>query len=475
MSRHNLARFLSTAGAAAIAITAAALVAAPMPPFEQRVAAQSAGSWLDAYRADADRLITAATADRFAWNRLAELTDTFGPRLSGTKNLQQAIDWAIAELKKDGFDNVHAEPTKVPVWVRGAESLEVLEPAVRPLPILGLGNSVGTPAAGLDGELLIVDSFEALERQAAQAAGRIVLFNVPYTNYGETVRYRSAGPSRAAQHGAIAALVRSVGPIGLRTPHTGSLTYADNQPKIPAAAITVEDANALARLHQRGVKTRLRLKMAARFEPDADSANVVAEIRGRERPDEVVVLGGHFDSWEPGTGASDDAAGILATWEALRVMKRLDLRPRRTIRLVLWTNEENGLRGGQAYLDRYRGALGQHVLMLESDSGVFAPASFGFTGNARARTVVEQIATLLGRTGIERVGPAGGGADIGPAVQAGSVPSMSLNGNGEKYFLIHHTAADTVDRIDPAELARAAAAVAVMTYVVADMPTRLGQ
>lgn len=477
MPRHSLVRFLTTAGTAAATIaTAAALVTSPLSPLAARVSAQAAAtSWLDAYRADADRLIAAATADRFAWNRLAELTDTFGPRLSGSKNLQQAIDWAVAELKKDGFDNVHTEPTKVPVWVRGAESLEILEPAVRALPILGLGNSVGTPAAGVDAELLIVDSFEALERQAAQVKGRIVLFNVPYTNYGETVRYRASGPSRAAQFGAVAALVRSVGPMGLRTPHTGSLSYTDNQPKIPGAAVTAEDANALARLQQRGVKVRLRLKMAARFEPDADSANVVAEIRGRERPEEVVVIGGHYDSWEPGTGASDDAAGILATWDALRVMKALDLRPRRTIRLVLWTNEENGLRGGQAYLDKYRGALGQHVLMLESDSGVFAPMSFGFTGNARARATVEQIATLLGKTGIERVGPAGGGADIGPAVQAGSVPSMSLNGNGEKYFLIHHTPADTVDRIDPADLARAAAAVAVMTYIVADMPTRLGQ
>jgi carboxypeptidase Q len=492
MSRIRLSRLVSTAGvclSVQIAAAAIAPIAGAQPQLQPpsqaaapvTTAAPPAGtgfagaSWLEPYRADADRLITAATANQFAWNRLAELTDTFGPRLSGTRNLQQAIEWAVAELKKDGFENVHAEPVKVPAWVRGQESLEILEPAARPLPILGLGNSVGTAPAGVEGEVLIVDGFDALERQAAQAKGRIVVFNVPYTNYGETVRYRTAGPSRAAQYGAVATLVRSVGPIGLRTPHTGSLVYADNQPKIPAAAITVEDANALARLQQRGVKVRLRLKMDARFAPDADSANVVAELRGRELPDEVIVLGGHFDSWEPGTGASDDAAGILATWEALRLMKTLNLRPRRTIRLVFWTNEENGLRGGQAYLQKYRGDLANHVLMLESDSGVFAPISFGFTGNVRARTAVEQIAALLARAGIDHVGPAGGGADIGPAVQAGSVPSMSLNGNSERYFLIHHTPADTVDRIDPMELSQAAAAVAVMTYIVADMPSRLGQ
>jgi carboxypeptidase Q len=438
----------------------------------QPVRAQGMG--VDHYKADVDRIIAAATGDRFAWNRLAELTDTYGPRLSGSKNLEQAIEWAMAEMKKDGFDNVRAEPVTVPVWTRGRESLEILEPGARPLPMLGLGDSVGTPAEGVEAEVMVVDSFDELDRDAAKARGRIVLFNVPYTTYGETVRYRTQGPVRAAQHGAVAMLIRGVGPIGLRTPHTGSLAGGDtSRRRIPGASISSEDSSMLQRLQDRGVRVRLRLKMEARQEADAQSANVVGEIRGRERPEEMVVVGCHLDSWDVGTGASDDGAGCIVTWEALRLVKALGLKPRRTIRLVLWTNEENGLRGGVAYLARHRAALSQHVMMLESDMGVFAPITFGFTGSERARAKVQAIASLLTRVGGDRVGPSGGGADIGPSVQAGNIPSMALSGDPVKYFQIHHTAADPVDRIDPMELSRASAAIAVMTYVVADMPERL--
>src|SRR5262249_50065129 len=264
----------------------------------------------------------AATSDQFAWNRLAELSDTFGPRLSGSRNLQMAIQWAAAEMKEDGFDDVRVEPVKVPVWIRGKESLEVLEPGPRPLVMLGLGGSVGTPEAGIEGEPLIVESFDALEKQSAHVRGRIVVFNVPFTSYGETVRYRTNGPSRAAQYGAVAMLVRAVGPMGLRTTHTGMLTYADNQPKIPAAAISAEDASMLQRMAERGTHVRLHLRMEGHYDPDADSANVVGEIRGRERPDEVVVLGGHIDSWDIGGGASDDGTGIISTWEAVRLIKK---------------------------------------------------------------------------------------------------------------------------------------------------------
>jgi carboxypeptidase Q len=431
------------------------------------------GSWIEQYRGDADRLIATATADQFAWNRLAELSDTFGPRLSGSKNLQMAIQWAAAKMREDGFDDVRIEPVKVPAWVRGKESLDVLEPAPRPLVMLGLGGSVATPEAGIDAEPLIVDSFDALEKQASQAKGRIVVFNVPFTSYGETVRYRTNGPSRAAQYGAVAMLVRAVGPTGLRTPHTGMLGYADNQPKIPAAAISAEDANMLQRMADRGTHVRLRLKMEGHFESDADSANVVGEIRGRERPDEVVVLGGHIDSWDIGGGASDDGTGIVSTWEAVRLIKKLNLKPRRTVRVVLWTNEENGVRGGAAYLAKYRNDLPKHVMMLEADSGVFSPLSMGFSGGNAARAKVQAIASLLTKLGIDRIGPSGGGADIGPSVQAGGIPSMALGGDGARYFTIHHTPADTVERIDPAELSRASAAIAIVAYVVADMPDRL--
>ena len=215
--------------------------------------------------------------------------------------------------------------------------------------------------------------------------------------------------------------------------------------------------------------------MEARFDPDVESANVVGEIRGRERPEEVVVVSGHLDSWDVGAGATDDGGGCIVTWEALRLMKALNLRPRRTVRVVLWTNEENGGRGGLAYRDQHRGELSQHVMMLESDSGVFRPTGFGFSGSDRARETVKTIASLLAGIGASQVSTGGGGADIGPSVQEGHIPGMSLEVDGSKYFLIHHTQADTIDKIDPVEMAKCAASVAVMAYVVADMPRRLGE
>jgi len=428
--------------------------------------------WIDAYREPARRLIEESTSTRFAWERLAELGDTFGHRLSGSKSLEAAIQWAAEQMKKDGLENVRLEPVKVPHWVRGAESLELTSPGRHTLVMLGLGNSVGTPVAGIEAEVIVVRSFADLRGRATEAQGRIVLYNVPFTNYGETVQYRADGPSRAASVGAIAALVRSVGPPGLRTPHTGALRYAERSPQIPAAAISTEDADRLQRMQDRGTVVRVRLKMEAKFLPDADSFNVVGEVRGRELPDEVVVVGGHFDSWDVGTGSTDDGGGCVVTWEALRLMKKLSLRPRRTVRVVLWTNEENGLRGALAYRDRYRDELPNHVLMLESDSGVFRPNGFGFSGSDAGRLRINEIARLLAGIGADRIGASGEGADIGPSVQAGHIPALSLEVDGN-YFLLHHTPADTVDKIDAADMARAAAAVAVMAYVVADMPERL--
>jgi carboxypeptidase Q len=429
-------------------------------------------SWLDAYRDAAHRLIGESMSTTFAWERLALLGDTFGHRLSGSEGLEKAIVWAAAEMKKDGLENVRTEPVKVPHWVRGRESLEIVEPHHSALAMLGLGNSVGTAPDGVEADVIVLRSFAELDAAAGRVKGKIVLFNVPFTTYGETVAYRTGGPSRAAARGAVAMLVRAVGPPGLRTPHTGVLTYTAADPKIPAASIATEDADRLQRMQDRGTRIRLRLKMEAKFLPDADSANVVAEIRGSERPDEVVVVGGHFDSWDVGTGSTDDGGGCIVTWEALRLMKKLNLRPKRTVRVVLFTNEENGLAGGRAYLERYRSQLANHVLMLESDSGVIRPTGFGFTGSMAARSTLQQIATLLQAIGVDQIGPSGGGADIGPAVEAGGIPAMSLDGGGN-YFLIHHTEADTVDKIDPSDMAKAAAAIAIVAYVVADMPERL--
>jgi carboxypeptidase Q len=432
-------------------------------------------AWLNAYREPAARLVGEALASPFAWQRLSVLTDTIGNRLSGTPALDRAIQWAVEEMRRDGLENVHTEPVMVPKWVRGAESAEIVEPTRQPMVMLGLGDSVGTRAEGIQAEVLAVRSFEELEAKSALARGRIVFFNAPFTNYGETVRFRSSGPSRAARYGAVAVLVRSVGLDGLRTPHTGALQYANDAPKIPAAAITTEDADRLQRIADRGSRVVVRLKMDARFDADVESANVVGEIRGRERPEEIVVVSGHLDSWDVGSGATDDGGGCVVTWEALRLMKKLNLRPRRTVRVVLWTNEENGGRGGLAYRDEHRAELARHVLMLESDGGVFRPLGFGLTANEKARETVRAIATLLAGIAADQVNAGGGGADIGPSTQEAHIPSMSLDVDGSKYFLIHHTPADTIDKIDPVEMAKCAAAVAVMAYVVADLPQRLGE
>ena len=276
------------------------------------------------YRAPAARLIREATSDTFAWRRLSVLTDTIGHRLSGSPQLDRAIQWALAEMKRDGLENVHTEKVMVPKWVRGSESADIVEPARHAIAMLGLGGSVATPRDGIEATLLVVRSFEELDAQAASARGRIVLFNVPYTSYGETVRFRWNGASRAARHGAVAMLVRSVGPDGLRLPHTGALTYAADAPRIPAAAISSEDADRLQRMSDRGDRIVVRLRMEAHFEPDVESANVVGEIRGREKPDEIVVVGGHLDSWDVGSGASDDGGGCVVSWEALRIMKKLE-------------------------------------------------------------------------------------------------------------------------------------------------------
>jgi carboxypeptidase Q len=430
-------------------------------------------SWLTPLREDAARLIKAATADDFAWQRLAELTDTYGHRLSGSESLTRAVDWAVRTMKADGLENVHIERVTVPHWVRGRETAEIVDPPRHQVPILGLGGTVPTPLGGLEAEVLVVTSFDDLRVKGAEAKNRIVLFNVPYNGYSETVTYRNGGARSAAQYGAVAVLVRSVGPLGLRTTHTGSVSYSPGQAKIPAAAVSIEDANRIARLTARGRAVRMRLTVESRNEPDAESANVIGEIRGREKPHEIVLLAGHLDSWDVGTGASDDGVGCIITWEAVRLMKKLGIRPRRTVRVVLFTNEENGLRGAAAYAEKHASTAADHVFAMESDSGVFAPAALGFSGSAAARAMMLQISSLIAPLDFPEITAGGGGADIGPIAQAGNVPTMAYLGDPARYFVIHHSAADTVERIGPEEVSKAAAAIAAISYAVAEMPERL--
>ena len=375
-------------------------------------------------------------------------------------------------MKRDGLENVRGEPVMVPRWVRGAEAAELVRPRSQRLPLLGLGGSIGTPAQGITAELLIVKSFGDLKARAAEARGKIVLYDVPFTTYGATVQYRGTGAIEAAKVGAVAALIRSVTPYSMRTPHTGGMRYDSTITRIPAAAITVEDSEMLHRMQRRGERITVRLTMGAQLLPDVESRNLVGELKGRERPDEVVVIGGHIDSWDVGSGAMDDGGGVVIAWEAVRLLKQLGLTPRRTIRVVGWTNEENGLRGGLAYRDAHAAELDRHVLAIESDGGVFRPIGFGFNGSDSARAILRQVVTLLKPLAVDSLLAAGGGADIGPIMQRG-VPGMSHVVDGTRYFWYHHTEADTPDKLDPREVAQNVAAMAIMAYVVADLPERL--
>ena len=320
--------------------------------------------------------------------------------------------------------------------------------------------------------MLVVSNFDELKERAKDAKGKIVLYNVPFTTYGKTVQYRYRGASEAAKVGAIASLVRSVGPYSMNTPHTGTSAYEDGVKKIPHAAITLEDAAMMGRMSRLGLKIKVTLYMEARSFGDVPSQNVMGEIRGSEYPDEVIVLGGHIDSWDVGQGAHDDGGGCVAAWHAVKLIKDLGLKPKRTIRAVMWTNEENGLRGGEAYRDNYINDLDNHILAMESDAGVFKPSGFGFTGSDEAFAILQDIGTLLTKIDSGVITKGGGGADIGPIMREG-VPGMGLKVDGTRYFWYHHTAADTFDKVDKDEFNRCVATMAVMAYVVADMNDKL--
>jgi len=420
----------------------------------------------------ADRLIAAATNTDFAYRRLARLCDTFGPRQAGSTNLEAALDWILQEMKKDGLDNVHGEEVMVPHWVRGAESAEMLQPRRVALPMLGLGNSIGTPPAGLTAEVLVVTNFAELQRRAKDAAGKIVLINQPFETYGRTVRIRRDGAVEAAKAGAVASLIRSVTPVSLKTPHTGAMLYSDTVPKIPHAAITVEDADMMQRMQERGEKIVVHLQMSAATLPDVPSRNIIGEITGRDLPDEVVIVSGHIDSWDVGQGAEDDGGGAISAWEAVRLIKQLGLRPRRTVRAVLWTDEENGGSGAKGYEKRHKAELAKHILAIESDSGAFQPRSFSFAGSDKALANLKEWTGALAQLGMRTVTKGGGDADVNELVQDG-VPVMSLHCDSTNYFWYHHSAADTMDKLNPQQLGMCAAAFAVMAWQVADAPADL--
>ena len=425
------------------------------------------------YQTTADAIVEKSRESDKGWDRLSTLCTLYPHRLSGTSALEEAIDWIVGEMETDGFDRVTTEEVTVPHWERGVERLTVLKEKPEELAVVALGGSVSTPADGVEAELLVVESYEELDRRRAEAAGKIVVFNVPFTTYGETVGYRITGASRAADAGAVAALLRSVTPNSLATPHTGVMAYDEGSDKVPFGAITPEAAMHFHRLQEKGVPVRVRLVLETKEFPDAQSRNVVAEIRGTEFPEEVIVMGGHIDGWDIGEGAQDDGGGSVMCWEALRVLKSLGLKPRRTIRVVLWTNEENGLRGAKTYRRLHDLEVKNHVLAIESDYGTFHPTGYAFTGKKKAQEILESVVALLKNSvGEMTIKTPGGGADIGPLMEEG-VPGAALTHKSDRYFWYHHSPADTLDKIEPDDFRNCVATLAVTVYVVADLPTRL--
>ena len=468
-----------------------------------------AGPLAAKYKADADRILQAAMADNDGYAALAYLTDHIGKRVSGSPQLNTAVEWGAELMRKAGLQNVTVQPVMVPHWVRGNESATIQYKGeagtiTKPLHMLGLGMSVGTPKEGITAPVVFVHDFAELDALPdAQVKGKIVVFNPGWHGYGMGSMYRTGGPSRAAAKGAAAVLVRSATGLALQTPHTGTLRYDETQPKVPSAAISVEDALLIERLAKEGPVT-VHLQMDAHMEQDVKAGNVIGEIVGSEHPEQVVVLGGHIDSWDVGQGAQDDGSGIMATFEAVSLIHKLGLKPKRTIRIVFWVNEENGGAGGRAYREWVGDKIGNQVAAIEMDGGAEKPLGIGYGGFGGIRrpappapgaaaapaapsgfdesslsaeekqsfVYLKDIASLLGSIGADTVSPGGGGSDIGPIVADG-VPALSPRTVGEHYFDWHHTEADTLDKVDPDSFKKNTAMLSVVAYVLADMDGKL--
>lgn len=395
-------------------------------------------------------------------------------------------------MRDAGLINVHREPVTVPHWIRGPESARIISPIDQPLAMLALGPSVSTPPGGLTAPVVIVDSYEELDRAGRPGIeGRIVLFDYPWTTYPAAAEFRSRGPARAAALGAVAALVRSATPRNDDTPHTAWLKQPEGVPKIPAGALSPKASSQVRRLIEAGHDVRIHLEMTHQSFDTTQSHNVLGEIRGSEFPDEIELLGAHLDSWDVGQGAQDDGVGCLIMLEAARLIRLLPHPPRRTIRVVFFTDEEIGLGGADAYAERHREELPQHVAGFESDMGNEVATGFfidvqGVAGKTDSTRTAEEARRLAGRVQARlaafdwAMGPLGanghlpgdGGLDISAAVADG-MPGLGVNHPTEKYFDVHHSALDTFDRIDRDDMARNVARVAVMAYLVADSKERL--
>jgi carboxypeptidase Q len=435
--------------------------------------------------ADLKRLQQAALTSDYAYRQVAHLSNNIGPRLTGSAQAAKAVEYVASELKALGCE-VQLERVMVPHWVRGEETAALVQfpgqaaNTTQKIVLCALGDSVATPTDGIEAEVITVRNFDELKSLPHEkVAGKIVLFNYPFDKqmaaegrggeaYGEAVVYRADGPSAAARQGAVACLIRSVGGADYRLPHTGQTDYAMDAPKIPAGAVTAEDADLIADLVRQG-PVRMKLVLTPQTLPDVESANVIGDIKGSEHPEQVIIVSGHLDSWDLGTGAIDDGAGVAVSMEAANLIQKLHLKPKRTIRVIAWMNEENGLAGSKQYAKDHEKEWMNHFAAMETDGGADHPLGINIKAKPEAKKTFAPVAAILQGSGagilnlVEHCG-----ADIGPIEKAG-VPAFSPIQDSRFYFNYHHTAADTLDKIVPKELAENSAVVAVLAYALANM------
>ncbi len=474
-------------GGIVISMLAAISASAQSPAPEASLTPSPTGTpavFSDATLRDAKRLQAAALRSAYAWQQVAHLANNIGPRLTGSAQAAKAVAYVADELRKLGCD-VQLEKTMVPHWVRGEEHADLVqfpgqaENTTQKIVLTALGGSVATRADGVTAEVIAVKDFDELNSlPPAQVKGRIVLFNHSFDKqmaaqghggdaYGEAVVYRSDGPSAAAKLGAVACLIKSVGGADYRIAHTGTTQYVEGTAKIPAAAVTAEDAELIGALTREG-EVKMHLVLTPQTLSDVESANVIGDIKGSERPDEMVVVSGHLDSWDLGTGATDDAAGVAVAMETANLIQQLHLKPKRTVRVIAWMNEENGSRGSKQYEHDHAAEFSKHFAVNETDGGAGHPIGLNVKGKAELETLLKPVAKILAEPGAgvldlrQHIG-----ADISPMEKAG-VPAFSPMQDSRFYFNYHHTAADTLDKIVPRELQENVAVVAVTAYALAN-------
>lgn len=441
-------------------------------------------AWTPDQLATMARIRDAALKDPYAFNELRHLTDNIGPRLSGSPQAQQAVDYVAAEMRALGAE-VTLEKAMAPHWVRGAETAELVAwpgqaaGTRQKIVLTALGGSVATAIEGLTADVLVVENWQALRDLPAGAVnGKILLFNRVFDKqlaaqgrgldaYIGSVVYRGAGPMAGAAQGAAAVLVRSAGGADFRLPHTGATEYAPDMRRVPAAAVTAEDADLLQNLTSQG-RVTMHLTLTPQTLPDVESYNVIADWKGAEHPEQVVVVSGHLDSWDLGTGALDDGAGVAVSMQAIQLMKSLGIRPRRTVRFIAWMCEEEGSQGAAAYMTDHAAEVANHVGAIESDLGADHPTGVYYSSRKKLDQWLRPVSQVLDAIGAATlVSAPQTGEDIGGLTEKG-VPSFAPVQDSRFYFNYHHTAADTFDKIDMQHLNENAAVVTVLAYALAD-------